>query len=173
MARFAGDRSRPGYFFTLNQDLFVERHYGNSPPNAPLALLGLGRGARLQSTFGRILDSRDQIALPARMSPLTAQTGDAFYFVKLHGSCNWLASDGSQRMVIGRGKRQQIAEEPILAAYLGLFEEVLCSSRKRLLVTGYGFQDEHINRMIATAIEQRSRGVHSVTAVFLRAERDD
>ena len=37
-------------------------------------------------------------------------------------------------MIIGRGKSEQIAAEPLLAGYLSLFERVLSSGRKRLLV---------------------------------------
>jgi len=36
IARFAGTKTEPGFFFTLNQDLFIERHYYNGPrPHLP------------------------------------------------------------------------------------------------------------------------------------------
>jgi hypothetical protein len=36
IARVAGTKTEPGFFFTLNQDLFIERHYYNGPrPHLP------------------------------------------------------------------------------------------------------------------------------------------
>lgn len=40
ISSFAGDPKKPGFFFTLNQDLFVERHYYNGQrPTYPASLI--------------------------------------------------------------------------------------------------------------------------------------
>lgn len=150
--RFAGNRARPGFVFTLNQDLFMERYYADGPP---LLLLGLGRTERLSGDPRRELDPVNQITLPTTLPSLEqAIHNNTFFYVKLHGSYNWYASDGTQRMVIGDGKTSQIATEPLLAAYLEVFKRVLSSGKKRLLIIGYGFRDEHVNTAIADAVDQ-------------------
>lgn len=150
--RFAGTRARPGFVFTLNQDLFIERYYADGPP---LLLLGLGRTVHLSCGPQGKLDSGDQITLPAAPPSLEqAIHRDTFFYVKLHGSYNWYASNGTHRMVIGHAKATQIATEPLLAAYLEVFKRVLSSGKKRLLIIGYGFGDEHVNAAIANAVDQ-------------------
>jgi len=75
-----------------------------------------------------------------------------FFIIKLHGSYNWKSFDGTQKMVIGRGKTEQIQEEPLLRCYFKLFKKVLFQHQRRLLIVGYGFGDEHINHIIADAV---------------------
>jgi hypothetical protein len=55
-------------------------------------------------------------------------------------------------MVIGRYKRDQIANEPLLEAYWHLYEEALSQPGVKLFVAGYGFTDEHVNSVIAAAV---------------------
>lgn len=155
LARFAGDRKLPGFIFTLNQELFVERYYGDGPS---LILLGFNRTVHLPGGGRQPLEKDHWLTIPASpldLSRLTRQ--HSLYYVKLHGSFNWRRTSGStgfSYMVIGRGKSEQIAAEPLLAGYLSLFERVLSSGRKRLLVCGYGFRDEHINDILASAIKK-------------------
>lgn len=76
-----------------------------------------------------------------------------FFLIKLHGSYNWKSSDGSDAMVIGRGKAEQMMKEPLLRYYFEIFNAVLSQGKRRLLVIGYGFGDEHINGVISKAIK--------------------
>ena len=57
-------------------------------------------------------------------------------------------------MVLGGGKVAQISAEPLLRAYHELFRQVLLSGGKRLLITGYGFGDAHVNGAIADGVEK-------------------
>lgn len=54
-------------------------------------------------------------------------------------------------MVIGLEKERDIAKEPMLCSYAAIFKMVLTKA-KRLLVIGYSFRDEHINKAIALAM---------------------
>lgn len=56
-------------------------------------------------------------------------------------------------MVIGRGKMEQISKEPLLKCYFDIFKEVLCEGSHNLIVIGYGFGDEHINSVLAEAVQ--------------------
>lgn len=153
ISRFAGSKSRPGFYFTLNQDLFLERHFHNGERPVIVGIQhhpeGLSSGF-LNWELGHE-HCRNLTSTAPDISTLCA--GRRFLYVKLHGSSNWFSSDGQQRMVIGRGKLGQIAAEPLLAAYWELFTQVLTSGNRRLFVIGYGFCDEHVNQVLAKAIE--------------------
>ena len=70
-------------------------------------------------------------------------------------------------MVIGRGKASQIEREPILAWYFDGFRQVLSQGERRLLVIGYGFRDEHINRVIAESIVGHGLQLHLLSPMPL------
>ncbi len=150
ISAFAGDSNKPGYFFTLNQDLFIERHYYNGRrPTLP----GI---AHRPSWFTAddsqpLADERCVIQDPPGGIPF--HPGDSpFYYLKLHGSCNWYTAD-RETMVIGDSKQHQIAAQPILAAYLDVFRSVLSGADRRLLCVGYSFSDDHINLAIKEGIQ--------------------
>ena len=136
---FTGNPEGPGFIFTLNQDLFMERHlYGGVRPQTPF--IPQGRTNWFTSNSSNIdspLEAR--VTIPDIISPSMADVGsDRFYYIKLHGSSNWNSSNGMDLMVIGRGKGRQIAKNSLLAFYADLFKEVL-SSVKRVLCIGYSF----------------------------------
>jgi len=148
-----------GYFFTLNQDVFVERHIME---NAELHPLGIG-GRRGGGFSGQYLGQRSLTAEELRVLPdessLTAvrknpHQHSRFAYVKLHGSQDWRDSSGRGAMVLGRAKEHRIAAEPLLRWYFDLFRGVLTDSPHRLVVIGYSFRDEHINEVIAEAVNR-------------------
>ena len=150
---FSGDQNLQGYFFTLNQDLFLERHYYNgTTPTMP----GTSGTRGFSSLFAHAkLEEGDKLELPDRdeLEPRKAEVASKpFLYVKLHGSSNWYSADGQRRLVIGRGKKAQIEQEPALAWYFEMFENVVGVSARRLLTVGYGFADEHINDVIADGV---------------------
>jgi SIR2-like domain len=150
--RFAGDRLQPGFFFTLNQDLFLERHYYNG--QRPL-LPGIPHKQHwFTSEFNTGIQPSDVSPLPASV-PGDFMKGSGFFYIKLHGSMNWYSSVGSgQKLIIGQGKDAQINAEPILARYMELFREVLCGGEHKLLVIGYSFADPHINRVLMDSVKK-------------------
>jgi len=85
-----------------------------------------------------------------------------FMYVKLHGSYGWSSQDGTDAMVIGYGKKGRIDKEPLLSWYLTIFKEVLHASDRNLVIIGYGFGDEHINEIIASAINERGLRLHVI-----------
>jgi hypothetical protein len=155
IARFAGTNDEPGFFFTLNQDLFVERYYHNRIlPHLP----GIRSPANNWFTphFGKRLEEQDYVTLPgleAMQNEATFFEKAGFYYLKLHGSSNWRSSDGAKRMVIGQDKEAQINNEPLLSKYFEIFTRVLSEKNRRLLVIGYGFRDSYVNKIIANAIK--------------------
>jgi SIR2-like domain len=156
---FAGDQRSPGFIFTLNQDLFMERHFYNGIRPA-LPYIPPGRDW-FTSTFSGTSPLENQAVISDGISPSMSGIGaDPFYYIKLHGSSNWVHSGGTRPMIIGRGKETQIAADILLSFYAELFRNVLVGAAKRLLCIGYSFRDPHVNEVIADA-------VHSGTEIFI------
>lgn len=164
IASFVGTYREPGFFFTLNQDLFLERHYYNGErPRLP----GITQHRDwFSSHFRDRLQQPDYVTLPndSEIDDGSEFLGHSrFYYIKLHGSCNWRTTVGLRRMVIGHGKEYQISDEPLLARYFDIFGRVLADGGRRLLVIGYGFRDPHVNKVIATAVEEHGLQIFIMT----------
>lgn len=148
--------NKKGFFFTLNQDLFIERHYYNG--QRPVIPGIQHRQEWFSSLFRMPLKQSDYSQLPT--SAFIEDNKDRilsdsnFFYIKLHGSQNWVSSPGSQTMVIGRRKSRRLREEPLLSWYFDIFKDVVLQQNRRLLIIGYGFRDNHINRVISEAVEK-------------------
>ena len=156
--RFSGSGNVRGYFFTLNQDLFVERWH-----TSEYQLWVPGISNHVSRRKNDALCDEDIIAVPTaeqmkkhreRNDDSRISTYGRFQYIKLHGSWNWRTSDGKSAMVVGRGKETRIMQEPLLSWYLETFESVLSEQGRKLLVIGYGFRDPHINEVIARCVDK-------------------
>lgn len=153
---FAGGNNELGFFFTLNQDLFIERHF-NSIKTA-LIHPGVQKIPDSHKTIMKLpLENQDYISLPTEDSlqnnMLRSTSFKTINYIKLHGSFGWKSSEGINRLVIGGGKEKQIGEEPLLSWYFEIFKKALLLDERRLFVIGYGFGDEHINKIIADSAQ--------------------
>lgn len=145
---FVGSEGRPGFIFTLNQDIFLERHFGHmlgQIPHVPLATPQSNSSWAQQASlfdFQIVLPEDGPLEMPSLAdSPL--------YYVKLHGSCNWYSQAGRDVMVIGREKEHAIAGNALLNLYGMIFRRVLTEGAQRVLCIGYSFRDQHINDVLA------------------------
>jgi hypothetical protein len=149
LSLFEGQQGRMGFFFTLNQDLFIERHCAVELPWAgPPALKGAWEFKKSEHSV--MLPNDEDLKIRKAKNPLPR---GGLCYVKLHGSMNWMDHNGRDIMVIGMGKDEQIGREPLLRLYSELFAMVLTKA-KRLLVIGYGFGDEHVNNTMALAMAE-------------------
>lgn len=143
--------------FTLNQDLLLERHYANDnvrlagvrgwsgpdlPGMRPLPL-SVGQGQTWAHRTWIPKAEADFKVLPS-CQPI----------YKLHGSSNWTHADGKSMLIMGGAKVREIGQTPILNWYAKVFEEQLVEKGSRLMVIGYGFRDDHINKAIAKGVER-------------------
>jgi len=153
--RFSEDANKIGFFFTLNQDLFVERHF--SSINSGLMLPGVKKIPDAHKTIIKLpIENQDFIKLPTvneLEDSATKLYSATIHYVKLHGSYGWISSSGLNRYVIGKDKEDQIASEPLLSWYFNLFRNVLSNPNRKLLIIGYGFRDAHINKIFASSIK--------------------
>lgn len=157
LAMFDRDNSVYNFFFTLNQDLFIERQY-HKAVKFSLAIPGARRIPSDERIHRRQpIDREDYFVLPrkehVKETSHTWRHKNALNYIKLHGSFGWKSSDGSDRMVIGRNKEEQIGSEPLLSWYFEIFRKVLFSQDRKLMVIGYGFRDEHVNSVIADSVQ--------------------
>ncbi len=172
ISRFAGSMGSKarGFFFTLNQDLFVERFYTNSgSPERSIRSPGADHLKWFRGEHGQKLQASDIIKLPddKGIETLKKEFGKKgsgqFMYVKLHGSHRWQSQDGSDVLVIGHGKKGRLEKEPITRWYLSLFEEIIKTYTRNLVIIGYGFGDDHINTIIADAVKDNKLRLFIVT----------
>ncbi len=144
--------------FTLNQDCLLEAQYFpgfvGGRFNAP-ALPGTrvwGPQPHVQGTREERIAVRTPDMDHYRIQPQTQP-----YF-KLHGSSNWIIDGSSGRLLIlGGQKSASIGLHPLLGRYMQEFQDYLSRPGARLMIIGYGFNDEHINEQIERAVEN---GLH-------------
>ncbi len=144
--------------FTLNQDVLLEHHYVNDN----IALIGKKKWAGAELPGMRRVPPQEPMHANlwsrSTWSPL-AEDGfkaDTSFqpIYKLHGSSNWTRTDGQLLLIMGGAKVREIGQTPILNWYARVFEESLSAAGAKLMVIGYGFRDEHINAVIARAVER-------------------
>jgi hypothetical protein len=140
--------------FTLNQDVLLEHFYCTDKvvqrqvrPEIP----GMERIAHSEPIHAESLSRATW--RPRSPEDFRVSSGSQPY-IKLHGSSNWFANDGSRVMIIGGAKQQEIGHTPILNWYLQLLEQMLSGPDSRMMVIGYGFRDGHITKAIDKAASQ-------------------
>src|SRR5579862_8977603 len=148
--------ARFDYIFTLNQDLLLEHHYLNGD-------VGRGKFSGWQMPGLKPLNPTTPAYDPARrQAPMMTPDDQSTFrvspgrqpYIKLHGSSNWMRSSaGTRLLVLGGGKEIEIKREPLLNWYQNEFAEVLRRPEAKLMVIGYSFGDDHVNRAITEAVE--------------------
>lgn len=157
LSRFSETSVGSGFFFTLNQDIFVERYL--SPrivlPGIRLNYARFNVGADKNLEHDDYAKVPDENELNGHQQTLKSLAGPKrLYYIKLHGSHDWRDKKDDNVLVIGTSKSTHINREPVLAWYWQLFKEVLSLPNRRLLIVGYGFQDNHINELICRSIQE-------------------
>ncbi|HEX3696221.1 MAG TPA: SIR2 family protein [Polyangia bacterium] len=146
---------RASFFFTLNQDVLLER--GFRPPSQILPNIpGLDADRVWQKPIKpppftqESYSDQSSLAVTVTEEPCELVIRDRFNYVKLHGSFNWTRGTDAM-MVLGGGKQEAIDRFWLLRSYFDLFKQILEAGDMRLLVVGYSFCDAHVNRVIVNA----------------------
>ncbi len=168
ISKFAGTAKEPGFIFTLNQDLFLERRYYPPARNCTgLVLPGLRPPHNVrwfESSFTQGISPDTTATVPCESEIPEKVSEDikthSFCYVKLHGSYGWRRVDGTVPFVIGRHKVDAISADPLLKLYFEIFERVLDQKNRRLLVIGYGFCDDHVNVAIERGVKEHGLEVY-------------
>ena len=143
--------SRFDAIFTLNQDILLERQYFNEG----MALLN-----HLKWDGWAIPGMKPEAGLRAPSSeevPTYTPSGDFNTsariqpFLKLHGSANWRDQDGRLIIALGGNKTGAIRASDVLTKQFNYFRTSVSQRGCRLMIIGYGFQDQHVNQLLLDA----------------------
>lgn len=135
--------------FTLNQDTLLEGHYFNHAMDDRIRQASRGRFLGGDIPGLRSLD--DKITFPGRFAPdpefKLIERRQPYY--KLHGSCNWVAQEGGDYvLILGGDKEKDINRFPLLRWNYNQFRDALNTPDSKIVIIGYGFADEHINELL-------------------------
>ena len=153
----AGGKKEKGFFFTLNQDISIERYFRTAVISPCIERINESDDSLKQEIFKnnwfkKVPDEEELIK--RKLDKEGKWKNEKVYYIKLHGSFDWKDSEDNEIMVIGTSKLEDIEKEPILKWYLEMFKCVLSMPNRRLLIIGYGFRDKHINDVIVNSINQ-------------------
>ena len=151
-----GTKVDTGYLFTLNQDLLMERRFVNASVSHAREPRLPGIKTKTSARFFTSTTPTDYEAITGTVEGDTSniQLRKSFNYIKLHGSFNWRTETGTELMVLGNKKAEQIFEQPLLGWYRAVFKSVLFAGDVRLMIIGYGFGDEHVNEVIAKGVSE-------------------
>jgi hypothetical protein len=138
-------------FFTLNQDLLVERTIQDCASTAPSLVVPQIATLVPSVTLGTPPSANVPDFDPKPFEAIKERVS----YIKLHGSMNWRVGT-SEVVVLGGAKAEAIARFPILRMNNAIFRRALREKNARLLVVGYGFGDDHINEAINQAAASRN-----------------
>lgn len=158
---FVGQGDEKGLFFTLNQDIFIERRCGHRPPGAPFFPPELYNGHCRDFTPDKFVTLPNEDATVKAEQAFRDHAGLAY--IKLHGSYGWRSSDGLNQMVIGKNKSELIEKEPLLRWYFELFKKAIAEGNKKILIVGYGFGDQHINTILVEGVEKYGLKIYIIS----------
>ncbi|MDP2383706.1 MAG: SIR2 family protein [Nitrospirota bacterium] len=177
IVRFRGQVEERGFLFTLNQDMFVERFFHSE--NFRLTLPGLNNPAWFNLNKSQSPAKEYLVTIPSDTDDIqklkhafSDERSESFVYVKLHGSYNWFGKHGGDVMVVGNAKTEAIEGEPLLRWYQELFREAINEPDRKLVVIGYGFGDEHINKEIADAIAKNGLRLYVISPMEPKSFRD-
>lgn len=161
---FTKDSTTVSVHFTLNQDLLMER----LSKRQPLGLTTSKYKNYLDKIQADKIDAAVTTQLPDNSFLEEFKTNHLnssgnLFFVKLHGSCDWISADGSNAIVIGYEKPKDISAEPLLKWYFELFNQAINVGDAKILIIGYSFGDKHINVELAKAVNNSGLKIYIVS----------
>lgn len=158
---FNGNANERGLFFTVNQDLFMERRSGSVCPGVP----------RFREDFynfhGKEFTKEYFVTLYKKEDTVKSiekgfENHNGPLYIKLHGSYGWRSPEGLNHLVIGRNKKERIEQDPLLKYYFELFQNAIRDGNKKLLVIGYGFNDQEINLTLVDGVENHGLKIYII-----------
>ncbi|MFH1347724.1 MAG: SIR2 family protein [Candidatus Margulisiibacteriota bacterium] len=151
------------FFFTLNQDLFVEDRFTHNlsgrsltMPASPTNLNGFDKKKDVP------LHPKEEFEKRRAEEEKRLSKPNKICYFKLHGSSNWLGSERRELAVIVGSDKPKKFPEPLLEWYKSIFINSIGRKNQTLLIIGYGFNDEWVNEELCNAIDN-----HSLSGVII------
>lgn len=140
--------SRFDAIFTLNQDLLLEHIYQKDPTTWD------GNGKWSSGNSPGLKNLQDDLVGRYIPDPANFRTIDRCQpYFKLHGSSNWETSTSNEIMVMGGNKGNIVSQFPLLKWYHDEFKHQISTPTATLMIIGYSFGDDHINRTIVEGVK--------------------
>jgi len=158
-------------WFTLNQDLLVERMMQEDDYNT-VGMRSFKIGADDEFRGSNSIHLPELTSIEKLNNEIDKSKPKLTQYIKLHGSYGWKHSShigGQDAMVLGINKEDILTKEPLLKGYFNLFKNTINQKYKRLLIIGYGFNDPHINRIISQAVKNKNKlKLHIITPTNIK-----
>ncbi len=140
------------YIFTLNQDTLMESLYLPFVGPQPFGRVHIP-GMKFVNSSAFQGSPHDRIALMEPNPSDFTLNGNVQFYVKMHGSSNWIeGTTGGRILIMGGQKTVSIGRFPILTFYHEQFRALVIRPGAKLMIIGYSFSDEHINEVILDAV---------------------
>jgi len=149
-----------GFFFTLNHDWLMEKHL-----QLRIHMPWISQNQNITTPQLITLPSDYNIN---ELNCDIINNHKLIKYIKLHGSYHWLSSSQENAMVIGYNKLEDIQKEPLLWCYYQKFQEIINEGNKRLLIIGYSFRDEHINKVLQNGVKNHNLRLYVVDPLGLQ-----
>lgn len=154
--------------FTTNYDLVIERSLDAAGITCIDGFIG-----SVERTFRPESYSRDLYLVPRPGERRVLRVPELIYLYKLHGSINWQADPESPAGVVRQIDPSQRDDDALALIYptpqkendalgypysdlLRLFASAIAEPETALLIAGYSFADDHINRLIFRALSSNA-----------------
>lgn len=163
-------------FFTLNQDLFIERqleglfksYNSSSKRNRVLKRPGvrgdnlLLQGGPYHKEWHISINDENSTNAKQEFSQWEHDEKEYCFYVKLHGSMDFQDNNGYAILITGENKLESISKYELIKYYHEIFEKILYKNICRIIIVGYGFNDLHINEKL---IESLNKNNHELLIV--------
>lgn len=170
-------------FFTLNQDLFIERqcfilssdeagYYEHvmtklkdwECEKIPIRYKRLGVNHRkidVQKEYSIeqndiIIDSASVNNAKREFEEWASGNSQNCLYIKLHGSQDFVDENNNRVLITGTNKNKQISDIELIQYYNEIFDKVLSQQSCRIIIIGYSFNDKHINDSIVKALKKEN-----------------
>ncbi len=138
-------------FFSLNQDLFFEylsiKDWAYPYINNANEIYDIFQNKKEE--IGELKNNLGKMTFTVGTN-LTDKTKSKPYY-KVHGSLNFKSDNGSNLIIMGRLKENQINDYELLKKYREDFPRILMNAKK-LMIVGYSFKDDYINQIIFDSV---------------------
>lgn len=84
-------------------------------------------------------------------------------YIKLHGSANWKHSEGNNILITGADKGKELTKYKLLQAQQSLVEKIFDVGKLKIVIAGYSFGDEHVNKLIKSSIKTHNSEIYIIS----------
>jgi hypothetical protein len=178
------NQAQYNFIFTLNQDLLLERYFLSDSLVRQSEFRGNNEAIKknldsiIRTNFSYTNYSLSNVVKHAPNSNGCIQPGEYFFddfvqvikfeksclpkigfnnYIKIHGSSNWEDSEGNNMLITGKSKKSLLKKHKVLQYSFAMLEKTLSIAELKIVIIGYSFTDQHINKVLLNSIKNGSK----------------